>query len=335
MIDPDPIDAPRSATPEAAIEAQAADPGRIHAPAGFEPTLPDDAPRITIRVATDPGVGGDPADISVREFEGPLDLLLHLIRKNQMDIRDIEIAPITRQYIEYLDLMREVNLEIAGEFMVMAATLIHIKSKMLVPVSPADVEEDQEDPRERLVQKLIEFERYKQAAGVLRQQYEIRNATFFRPDEIVPKFKEEGGEELIEAGLFDLVSAFRDLLERRKLLVDYDVESEKKSLEQAIEELLAQIPEGGSLEFTALFENVETKSEMILMFLALLEIVRLKRVRVFQRGIFGAIRVFRPVGPLADAAPVFEGGAVPPASVPVAPAEAGAQRPNHESDTKE
>jgi segregation and condensation protein A len=280
---PSPLPFPLEETKEAA-------PASFAVPAGFEPSLPDDAPRILVRVNQE-------GDLPVREFEGPLDLLLHLIRKNQMDIRNIQIAPITRQYIEYLELMRDINLEVAGEFMVMAATLIHIKSKMLVPVSPADVEEEGEDPRERLVQKLLEFERYKQAAGVLRQQYEIRSATFFRPDAVIPKFDDEGSEELIEAGLFDLVSAFRDLLERRKLLVEYDVETEKRSLDQAIEDLIGLIPEGGSLEFTALFENVETKQEMILMFLALLEIVRLKRVKVFQRGIFGAIRVFRPVGP--------------------------------------
>lgn len=296
-------EAPNGAS-EANVTAVPAGTGRLEAPAGWEPAFPDDAPKIALKLEAD-------GDMPVREFEGPLDLLLFLIRKNQMDIRNIAIAPITRQYIEYIELMRDINLEVAGEFMVMAATLIHIKSKMLVPVSPAEVEEDGEDPRERLVQKLLEFERYKQAAGVLRQQYEIRNATFFRPDEVIPKFTDQDGDEMIEAGLFDLVSAFRDLLERRKLLVEYDVETEKKTLEQAIEDLIALIKEGESLEFTALFENVETKSEMILMFLALLELVRLKRVKVFQRGNFGAIRVFRPVGPPPDA-PNFTFASVPP-----------------------
>lgn len=268
-----------------------ADPHRLVAPAGWEATFPEDAPKIQVK-------------FDIREFEGPLDLLLHLIRKNEMDIRDIAIAPITRQYIEYIQLMKTLNLDVAGEFMVMAATLIHIKSKMLVPVSPTDVEEDGEDPREALIQRLLEFERYKQAAGVLRQQYEIRTATWLRPDEVVPKFRDDAGEEMIEAGLFDLVSAFKELLDRRKLLVQLDVEAEGRTLDQAIADLLDLIKVGESLEFMTIFENLNTKAEMILMFVALLELVRLKRVKLYQRAAFGAIRLFRPIGPAEDG-PIF------------------------------
>ncbi len=266
--------------------------GKLTAPAGWEPTFPEDAPKIQVK-------------FDIQDFEGPLDLLLHLIRKNQMDIKDIAIAPITRQYIEYIRLMEILNLEMAGEFMVMAATLIHIKSKMLVPVSPSEVEEDGEDPRELLIQRLLEFERYKQAAGVLRQQYEIRTATWIRPDEVVPKFKDDAGEEMLEAGLFDLVSAFKELLDRRKLLVQHEIEGEGKSLDQAINDLLAMIKVGESLEFMTIFENLNTKAEMILMFVALLELVRLKRVKVYQRSTFEAIRLFRPIGPQGDDAPIF------------------------------
>jgi segregation and condensation protein A len=272
-------------------EAGSTDDNKLAVPANWEPTFPDDAPRIQVK-------------FDIQEFEGPLDLLLHLIRKNQMDIRNIEIAPITRQYIEYIRLMETLNLEVAGEFMVMAATLIHIKSKLLVPVSPTEVEEEGEDPRELLVQRLLEFERYKQAAGVLRQQYEIRTATWIRPDEVVPKFKDDAGEEMLEAGLFDLVSAFKELLDRRKLLVEHEIEKEARSLDQAINDLLNMITAGESLEFMTVFENLNTKAEMILMFVALLELVRLKRVKVYQRGTFGGIRLFRPIGPVEDA-PVF------------------------------
>jgi segregation and condensation protein A len=274
------------------VTAENADAGKLTAPAGWEPTFPEDAPKISVK-------------FDIQDFEGPLDLLLHLIRKNRMDIKDIAIAPITRQYIEYIRLMEILNLEMAGEFMVMAATLIHIKSKMLVPVSPSEVEEDGEDPRELLIQRLLEFERYKQAAGVLRQQYEIRTATWIRPDEVVPKFKDDAGEEMLEAGLFDLVSAFRELLDRRKLLVQHEIEGEGKSLDQAITELLAMIKVGESLEFMTIFENLNTKAEMILMFVALLELVRLKRVKVYQRSMFEAIRLFRPIGPQGDDAPAF------------------------------
>ena len=273
--------------------AVAEDANKLVAPAGWEPTFPEDAPKIQLK-------------FEIEDFEGPLDLLLHLIRKDRMDIKNIAIAPITKAYIEYIRLMEILNLEVAGEFMVMAATLIHIKSKMLVPVSPSEAEEDGEDPRELLIQRLLEFEKYKQAAGVLRQQYEIRTATWIRPDEVVPKFKDDTGEEMLEAGLFDLVSAFKELLDRRKLLVQHEIEGEGKSLDQAIADLLAMIKVGESLEFMTIFENLSTKAEMILTFIALLELVRLKRVKVYQRSTFEAIRLFRPVGPPSDSdAPVF------------------------------
>jgi segregation and condensation protein A len=253
-------------------------------PEAPESTLPADAPRI--QVAT---------------FDGPLDLLLYLIRRNELDIYDIPIAPITRQYLEYLELMRELNLDVAGEFMVMAATLIHIKSKMLIPVDPTEApEEEQEDPRAALVARLLEFQRYKEAAGVLHHKSAIRAATWTRPDAVVPRF-DDAGEEMLEAGIFDLVSAFKELLERRKALLAHEVESAGKTLEEAMQDLLALVPEGGSLDFIELFAAQQTKADMIVAFLALLELVRLKRIKVYQRGVFGAIRVFRPVGP--DPAP--------------------------------
>ena len=182
--------------------------------------------------------------------------------------------------------------------MVMAATLIHIKSKMLVPVDPTEAQgdEDQEDPREALVQRLLEFQRYKEAAGILHQQAQIRAATWTRPDTVLPAF-DDTGEEMLEAGLFDLISAFKELLERRRTLLAHEVASQGKSIEQRIEELLALLREGESLDFLELFAAQETKADMIVTFLALLELIRLKRVKVYQRGIFGAIRVFRPVGP--------------------------------------
>ena len=265
----------------------AAAPQRVEVPSDVESALPEDAPRIQLPV-----------------FEGPLDLLLYLIRRNKVEIHDIPIAPITRQYMEYLELMRELNLELAGEFMVMAATLIHIKSKMLVPLSPAEVEgeEEAEDPREALVQRLLEFQRYKEAAGVLHQQAQIRAATWTRPDSTLPAF-DDAGEEMLEAGLFDLIAAFKELLERRKTLLAHEIGEGGKSIEQRIDELLELIREGESLEFLELFRSLETKGEMIVTFLALLELIRLKRVKIYQRGIFGAIRVFRPVGPPVEGAP--------------------------------
>jgi segregation and condensation protein A len=254
--------------------------------AGVESTLPEDAPQIHL-----------PA------FDGPLDLLLYLIRKEKVDIHDIPIAPITRQYVEYLELMQEMNLDVAGEFLVMAATLIHIKAKMLVPVDPTEASGEEEvDPREALVQRLLEFQRYKEAAGILHQKGEIRAATWTRPDTVLPAF-DDSGEEMLEAGLFDLVSAFKELLERRKTLLAHEVGAQGKSVEDRMDELLALLKEGESLEFLELFAAQETKADMIVTFLALLELIRLKRVKVYQRGIFGAIRVFRPVGPDTTAPP--------------------------------
>jgi len=197
--------------------------------------------------------------------------------------------------------MRELNLDVAGEFMVMAATLIHIKSKMLVPLSPIEApgaEEEQEDPREELVRRLLEFQRYKEAAGVLHQQAQIRAATWIRPDSAVPAF-DLAGQEMLEAGLFDLISAFKELLERRKTLLAHEIAAQGKSVEQRMDELMALIPAGESLEFLELFASQNTKGDMIVTFLALLELIRLKRVKVYQRGLFGGIRVFRPVGPEA------------------------------------
>jgi segregation and condensation protein A len=267
--------------PRAAESAELQAPGRVPLPTDVESTLPDDAPRISLPV-----------------FEGPLDLLLYLIRRERIDIHDIPIAPITRQYVEYLELMKELNLDVAGEFMVMAATLIHIKSKMLVPVEPTEVEGEAEveDPRAELVRRLLELQRYKEAAGLLHQQAQIRAATWGRPDTVLPKF-DEAGEEMLEAGLFDLIAAFKEMLDRRKVLLAHEVEAGGKSVEERMEEILALVREGQSLDFVDLFESQATKADMIVTFLALLELIRLKTVKVYQRGLFGPIRVFRPVGP--------------------------------------
>jgi segregation and condensation protein A len=254
--------------------------GAAALPEGMESSLPEDVPRITLA-----------------EFEGPLDLLLYLIKRDKIDIHDIPIAPITKSYMEYLELMQQLNLDVAGEFMVMAATLIHIKSKMLVPVEPTEAAGD-----EALVQRLLELQRYKEAAGILHQQAQIRSATWTRPDTVLPRF-DDSGEEMLEAGLYDLISAFRELLDRRKVLLAHEVEADGKSIEERMSELLDLIKEGQSLEFLELFAALETKQDMIVTFLALLELIRLKRVKVYQRGIYGAIRVFRPVGPQPDATP--------------------------------
>jgi segregation and condensation protein A len=279
---------PAAGVPTAEPDTTPAEPGRVTVPEGMESVLPDDAPQVHLP-----------------QFDGPLDLVLYLIRREKIDIDDIPIAPITRQYMAYLDVMQELNLDVAGEFFVMAATLIHIKSKMLVPIEPTEAEGDEDfvDPREELVRRLLEFQRYKDAAGILHQQAQIRAAQWTRPDTVLPRF-DDAGEEMLEAGLYDLIAAFRELLERRKVLVAHEVEDEGPPVELRMQELVAMIREGESLEFLELFAALDTKAEMITTFLALLELVRLKRVRVYQRGMFGPIRVFRPVGPVEDGTPV-------------------------------
>ena len=285
---PAPEDAEPGPEPSDAEVPNGGQPERVTVPEGVESSLPEDVPRIQLPL-----------------FEGPLDLLLYLIRREKLDIHDIPIAPITREYMEYLDLMRDMNLDVAGEFMVMAATLIHIKSKMLVPIEPTEAEGEEEyvDPREELARRLLEFQRYKEAAGVLHQQAQIRAAQWMRPDTVIPKF-DDAGEEMLEAGLYDLIAAFKEMLDRRKALLDHEIEAEGPSVEERMAELLAMIGEGESLEFLEMFASLETKAAMIVTFLALLELVRMKRVRVYQRGMFGAIRVFRPVGPPVEGAPV-------------------------------
>jgi segregation and condensation protein A len=244
----------------------------------------------------------DSMPVRLDQFEGPLDLLLHLIRKNEVNIYDIPISLITSQYLETIELMQELNLDIAGEFVVMAATLIHIKSKLLVPVDPTESQgaEEVEDLREQLMQRLLEFQRYKEAAGILHQKREIRAATWTRPETSVPQF-DDGGEEMLEAGLFDLISAFKEMLERRKTLLSHEVADGGKSIDQRMDELMELIREGESVEFVEVFATEQTKGDMIVTFLALLELIRLKRVKVYQRGVFGSIRVFRPVGPDVEA----------------------------------
>jgi segregation and condensation protein A len=299
--DPPAGEAPASAAPEQPPAAEEQPPASVKLPEGLESTLPDDAPRIQIPL-----------------FEGPLDLLLYLVRRDRIDVHDLPIAPITRQYMEYIELMKQLNLDVAGEFMVMAATLIHIKSKLLVPVEPNEAEGEEEvDPREELVQRLLEFERYKQAAEVLHQRGQIRAATWTRPDEALPRLPDAPDDGLVEASLFDLIAAFKELLDRRKVLLAHQVEGDGRSVEDRIQELLELIREGDSLDFLTLFETEETKAGMIVTFLALLELIKLRRVKVYQKGLFGPIRVFRPVGP-------DEAGGPGPLPEPVGPAPEGA-----------
>lgn len=246
------------------------------------------------------GEGGDSDlqyHVRLAAFDGPLDLLLHLIRKNEVEIYDIPIADITRQYLDTLDLMRELNLNVAGEFILMAATLIHIKSKMLLPPPHEDGTSDDpsEDPRAELVERLLEYQRYKEAAQLLHEKETVRSAMWVRPDAALESFSERGDteEELVEVDLFELISAFRSVMERLKLRQDFKVERETISIEEMIDRLKERISPGSHVVFEELFEGATTRSMLIVIFLSLLEMVRQRVLRLFQSRPFGTIHVSR------------------------------------------
>src|SRR3989442_1539431 len=240
--------------------------------------------------------------VKLEHFEGPLDLLLHLIKKNEVDIHDIPIAVITQQYLDAIHLMQELNLDIAGEFLVMAATLIHIKSKMLLPrpETAAGVAGEEEDPRDALVRRLLEHQKYKAAAGLLHEREQVRAAQWQRPDEVVARIAGEELEPELEVDLFSLLNAFQAVVERAKLRPKVLLPPEQISVEARIEQLLDRLSETQACGFEDLFADAHDRPGLIVTFLALLEMIRLKLVRVFQSGSFGPIRVYKRPRP-ADA----------------------------------
>jgi segregation and condensation protein A len=238
--------------------------------------------------------------VKLDNFEGPLDLLIHLIKKNEVNIYDIPIALIAQQYLEYIDVMGELDLDLAGDFLVMAATLIHIKSRMLLPRPDPTQEDPEEDPRELLVKRLLEHQKYKAAAELLHERETLREAQWMRPDERVAAIAGEEYEPELEVDLFTLLSAFRDVLERARQRPRLALPPEQISIEERIEQLLARVSETEACGFDDLFSDLNTKSGMIVTFLALLEMIRLKLIRVFQAGPVGAIRIYKRARP-ADA----------------------------------
>ena len=221
-------------------------------------------------------------NVQLEVFEGPLDLLLHLINKNEVEIKDIQIAEITKQYLEYINFLKELNLDIAGEFLVMASTLLHIKSKMLLPIDEED--EDEEDPREELVKKLLEYKQYKEAAMVLNSRAVLGREVFTR------KFEEEEVlEEEIEADLFELVAAFRQLLEKIPTETFHDVIATSRfSVADSINEILNKLEYSKLSKLTDFVENGD-KEKIIVTFLAILELCKLKVIKVYQNKKLGEI----------------------------------------------
>ena len=232
--------------------------------------------------------------VRLNNFEGPLDLLIHLIKKNEVDIYDIPIVLISQQYIEYLDLMREIDLDVAGEFLVMAATLIHIKSRMLVPRVEAGLENDEpaEDPREALVRRLLDHQRFKAAAEMLHECETVRSAQWTRPDERVEQIAGAPFERELEVDLFSLLQAFQAVLTRsRSREAGVALPAAVVSIEARMEEMLERLAGNAPCGFEELFDGAVSRQDLITTFLATLELIRLKRIAVYQTGVCGPIRV--------------------------------------------
>ena len=244
----------------------------------------------------------DAFPVKLSNFEGPLDLLLHLIKKHEVNVHDIPIALITRQYLDAIHLLQEMNLDIAGEFLVMAATLIHIKSKMLLPrpETAVGVEGEEEDPRDALVRRLLEHQKFKAAAELLHEREQLRSAQWLRPDARVAELAGDDYEPELEVDLFSLLTAFQSVVDRAKLRPKVLLPPEQMPIEERIEQLLARLSETEAIGFEELFADVDDRGGLIVTFLALLEMIRLKLVRVFQAGSFGPIRIYKRARP-ADA----------------------------------
>jgi len=238
--------------------------------------------------------------VKLDAFEGPLDLLLHLIRKNEVDIYDIPVALITRQYLDYLKLMKELNLDLAGDFLVMASTLLQIKSRMLLPMpEPEEGEgEEQEDPRAELVRRLLDYQRYRDAGLELGACELLGREVFVRPcsDGCCLEGLAAMDDGPLELDLFELSEAFNQLLARVPLARAHEVAAQETlSIVDAINEILTRLEGQHSLEFGILFLDDMSRERMIVTFLALLELCRIKLVKIMQNSRYGAIHIFPSV----------------------------------------
>lgn len=226
-------------------------------------------------------------------FEGPLDLLLYLIKKEEADIFDIPIAKVTEQYLQYLEYMKLLDLNIAGEFIVMAATLMHIKSRMLLPPDEQPPEEiEEEDPRAELVRRLIEYKKFKEAAGQLADMESRRSLVFPRAVDEAQYIDQSEGP-YFEASIFDLINAFSTILKSVSKETFLEVVKDEFTVEEKIHGLINLLAEKPVVNFKEIFGRSKSKLELIATFLALLELIRQKEVMVRQRQLFGEIEVVR------------------------------------------
>jgi segregation and condensation protein A len=231
-----------------------------------------------------------PYKINIPLYEGPLDLLLDLIKKQEMNIHDIQIAKITSQYLDYLHKLEELNVDVSADFIYMAATLIYIKSKMLLPPDPlASPEEEAADPRADLVQRLVEHEKYKNAAQLLYQKQQVEENVWSKPDKSL--YQDEGTEGDLVVSLVDLVRVFQQVLERRKEVSRIELQHEQFTVAQMMAQLRAQIlaSNDNTVNLIRFFEACPSRHAMIVAFLAVLEMVKMQAIAMVQEKQFGEI----------------------------------------------
>ena len=242
-------------------------------------------------------MSASPLNVQLAVYEGPLDLLLDLIRKQQLNIHDIPIAKITSQYLEYLQRATELNMELGADFVYMAATLIQIKSRLLLPRDPELEKIDpQGDPRQELVDRLLEHERFKNAAEMLQQKRMLEEAVWSNP-QMKQFLNEDDGSADLNVSLYDLVRTLQTILDRAKTRPLYEVGKEEVSVPDMVRflrsALLRELPEGGSVSATSLFERQRSRRAMICLFLAILEMVRMQAVTLVQQEAFSDIGIKR------------------------------------------
>jgi len=231
--------------------------------------------------------------IKLEIFEGPLDLLLYLVKKDHLNIYDIPIAKVAEQYLQYINLMQLLDLNIAGEFLVMAATLMQIKSKMLLPAEESPTEEEQEDPREELVRRLLEYEKFKEIAESLRKKETDQKEIFKRPKVEIDKEITNNKEVYFEASIFDLINAFSAALKDVPKEVFYEVIKDEFTIEEKIHQILHLLLVTESVRLSELFSKAKNKIEIIVTFLAILELARMKEIVARQTELFNEIEISR------------------------------------------
>jgi len=233
-------------------------------------------------------------EVKLEIFEGPLDLLLYLIKKNEIDIYDIPIALITEQYLSHIKMMKSLNLDVAGEYLVLAATLVHIKSKMLLPAQEEDTngQEEEADPRSELVKQLLEYQVFKEAAMQLDQRPLLERDVFKRGRTDEDQYADGGKDEVdAELSVFELIEAFYRIISTSEKTEFMEIDVETMSLAERINEILDRLNEKKKMTFTELMGGQTSRKSILYTFLAILELMRLRMIRVYQAGSFGVIRV--------------------------------------------